>query len=124
MSDIALLDEETLREQLKARNVMKKEMPIFYGSLLVGFVSFILFDKNSGWGFIAFLSFLVVFRTIMVWYQWNFLMRFNLKCPYCKKPLAERTSLLRSPNHDCPHCGQRALAPIKQLVEFEKSENR
>ncbi len=59
MSDNVLLDEETLREQLKARNVMKKEMPIFYAAMVLGFMVFILFGKNSGWGFIALLAFLL-----------------------------------------------------------------
>ncbi len=122
MNDIAQLDRETLREQLKARNIMKKEMPIFYGILLIGLIGFFAFGRGSVIGLVVFLLFLVGFRTASVWYQWNFLIRFNLKCPYCKRPLAEQTSLWKSPNHNCPHCGQRALAPIRQLVEFEKSE--
>ena len=46
------------------------------------------------------------------------------KCPFCNKILAEKVNLIISPNHNCPHCGERALLPINKLVEFEKEENR
>ena len=125
MSNYLNLDKDVMREQLNARNVMKQEMRLFYGILLVGgILSLFSFFKNIEIGFAFTFVFLVVFRTATVWYQWNFLIRFKLKCPYCNKPLAEKMNLMISPNHNCPHCGERALAPIKQLVEFEKEENK
>ena len=114
-----VFDNDTLREQLYARNVMKREMRYFYGVLALGMVCFFAFS-NSGTGFIPFFVFLLAFRTATVLYQWNFLIRFKLKCPSCKIPLAEKYNFFISPNHNCPHCGERALAPMKQLVEFEK----
>ena len=124
MTNIVGLDKDTLQEQLNARNSMKKKMPIFYGILLLGFIGYFLFGRGSALGFVAFFLFLIVFRSVIVWYQWDFLIRFKLKCPHCNQLLATRANVLISPNHDCPHCGQRALAPIKQLVEFEKSQTR
>lgn len=118
------LDNETLQEQLKARKVMKREMLYFLGVLLLGMICFFAFGISSILGLILFFAFLAAFRTATVWYQWNFLMRFQLTCPFCKKPLAEKYNLLISPSHNCPHCGKRALAPIKQLTEFEKSYNK
>jgi DNA-directed RNA polymerase subunit RPC12/RpoP len=123
MNDYLSLNKDTLREQLKARNVMKREMRFFYAALLIGIICSFVFGLNSFGGFLIFFLFLIAFRTTIVWYQWNFLLRFNLKCPNCNKPLAEKTNLFISPSQNCPHCGQKAMAPIKQLVEFEKSEN-
>ena len=121
MDNFPSFDDEALREQLKARNVMKREMLYFYGALILGMILFFVFGTGNGFGVILFFVFLIAFRTATVWYQWNFLIRFKLKCPSCGKPLAEKYNLFISPNHNCPHCGKRALAPIKQLVEFEKS---
>jgi hypothetical protein len=123
MNNFLDLDKDVLREQLRARNTMKREMPIFYGVVFIGMICFILFGTNSIFSFILFLVFLFLFRTATVWYQWNFLIRFKLKCPSCKKPLAEKSYFFISPNPNCPHCGKRALAPMKQLVQFEKSGN-
>lgn len=121
MDDFPGFDDETLREQLKARNVMKREMLYFYGVLMLALILFFAFGISSELGAILFFAFLIVCWIASVWYQWNFLIRFKLKCPSCGKPLAEKHNLLISPNHNCPHCGKRALAPIEQLVEFEKS---
>lgn len=123
MDHFPSFDNDTLREQLKARNVMKREARYFYAVLLLMVICFFAFGISNIFGIIVFFVFLIVLRTSLVWYQWNFLIRFKLKCPFCKKPLAEKYNFLISPNHNCPHCGERALAPIKQLVEFEKSEN-
>jgi hypothetical protein len=121
IDDNANPEKDILREQLKARNVMKREMLFFYGVLIIGMIYFLFFSKNGVFEGILFLLFFLGFRTTLVWYQWNFLKRFELKCRYCYKPLARPTNFLFSPNHDCPHCGQEALASIEKLVEFEKS---
>jgi len=118
------LDEKIMQAQLIARNVMKKEMLGFYAVLIAGTLSFFLFGLGKPIALIVYLLFLIAFRTATVWYQWNFLIRFQLTCPHCGKPLAERVHFLRSPNHNCPHCGKRALAPLKQLVEYGKSANK
>jgi hypothetical protein len=81
--------------------------------LLVGFPSLA--------GLLVYLAFVTALRTAMVRYQWWFLKRFNLSCPFCQKQLATTHSYLKSPTHNCPHCGRRALAPIRQLAEFERS---
>jgi len=115
-------DKEVLRTQLKARNVMKREMLIFYALIAIGTLLCLLFGFRSYYGFIVFLLYLLIVRTVAVWYQWNFLVRFNLKCPHCGQPLAGRLNLLKNPGEKCPHCGQLAMIPIKQLEAFEKSE--
>ena len=43
---------------------------------------------------------------------------------YCERPLGRATGYLKSSSHNCPHCGRQALAPIRQLMEFEKQTAR
>jgi len=124
MDDFSSFDKNTLRDQLKALHIMKREVRFYYLALLIGFICLLVFGKGRGIsGFIVFFVFLVILRTATVWYQWDFLIRFRIKCPSCKKPLAERHYLFNYPNHNCPHCGKIALVPVKQLIEFEKSES-
>lgn len=117
-------DEKTLQEQLRARNVMKKEMWGFYALLVLAVIAFFTIGFKSIIGLFVFLLFLFIFRTATVWYQWLFLIRFKLTCPHCGKRLAERVHFFKGPNHYCPHCRQRALASVKQLVEYKDSASQ
>jgi DNA-directed RNA polymerase subunit RPC12/RpoP len=118
---VKLTDDE-LRKQLHARKMMRREMYIFLAVFLAVVLLFLLIGSRYIIGIVLFGLFLVLFRTLTVWYQWNFLTRFDLQCAYCKRPLGGRMNLLRSPTHECPHCGRRALAPIRQLEMFEQTE--
>lgn len=120
MDDLQGVGVETLRDQLRARRTMKREVVWFYAIGLVGTLVFWVFNRASLLGLGGYLLFLAALRTAAVWYQWNFLSRFQLACPHCRQPLATKMSFLKSPTHMCPHCGKQALAPIRQLVEFEK----
>jgi len=124
MSETQSFNNNTMDTQLRARKVMKGEMLIFATILIIGTLSFLLFVQKSINALIVFLLFLIAFRTVAVWYQWNFLIRFQLTCPHCNQLLAQHVQFIRSPNHICPHCGKRALVPIKQLVEYEKTHSK
>lgn len=126
MDNIPHLSKEDLYQQIKARNVIKRDAAIL---LIANILCFIALLENL---FVTpnklppllslFLFFLLIFiiRTIAVWRQWSVLLEFGLKCPSCHKPLAEKVNWLKSPNHNCPYCGQVALASIKYLKDAEK----
>jgi rRNA maturation endonuclease Nob1 len=120
MDDLRGVDADVLRAQLRARRTMKREVRWFYAVLLVGTLVYFVFNRATVIGLAVYLLFVAAVRTATVWYQWDFLARFQLTCPHCQKALATRTSYLKSPTHNCPHCGKQALAPIRQLVEFEE----
>ena len=86
-----------------------------------GTVAYFGFSVPSFMGLMACLVFLMAVRAAMVRYQWWFLRRFNLTCPYRERPLGRATGYLNNPSHNCPHCGRQALASIRQLMEFEKA---
>jgi len=123
MDDLHGVDAEVLQAQLQARNVMKREVKFFLAAFAAATLWYFLFSFPSLIGLVVYGAIIAGLRTAMVWYQWRFLIRFALTCPYCKKPLGTGVHYFKSPTHDCPHCGRQAMAPIRQLVEFEKSQS-
>jgi hypothetical protein len=123
MSDIELkLDKETMQAQRATRNMVKRDTWIlilaFFGSLILLFVLKKWFPSIT----ILFLPLLIVFYIVSNWRQWNALIVNQLRCPHCGQLLAEHVNLLWSPSPKCRHCGEIALASIKQLEQDEQSD--
>lgn len=117
--DYLNLDEETLKAQRAARESVKRDsrfiMIAVFGGLILLYGLYTGLDQR--WVIYLILPFIFVIYMVSNWRQWVALLTFELRCPHCHRRLAERVNLLSSPTPNCPHCGQRALAPIKQLEQ-------
>lgn len=121
MNDIQL-SEEDLVQQIKARNIIDRDTVLFTIGSLLSFIAlffFILLVRNVP-GFIYMLMLIVLMISlwiITVWRQWSVLLEVDIKCPNCHKPLAEKINWLKTPGHNCPHCGRVALFSTEYLVD-------
>lgn len=116
------LSEEDLVQQIKVRNIIDRDTVLFtIGSLLslIALLFFVVLVRNLP-GFLYMLMFIVLmisFWMIAVWRQWSALLEVGINCPNCHKPLAEKIIWLKSPGHNCHHCGKVALASPEYLVD-------
>lgn len=107
------LDEKTLAIQRAVRNDVKRDAIILMSILILGMILLLV-----GFGSIHLtIPFLITIYVTSNWRQWNALLKNNLHCPHCNQPIANGVKLHTSPSHNCPHCGKRTLATIKQLKE-------
>ena len=126
MNNIPLLSKEELIQQIKARNVIKRDSAILLIAEILCFIAFLANRFTTphklppDLSLFLFSILIVIIRTIANWRQWSVLIESGLQCPNCHKPLAEKVNWLKNPNPNCSYCGQVALAPIKYLKNAEK----
>ena len=113
------LNPEILKTQREARNMVKRDarilMALLFGTFAIGWILDHIFKPSGCIFFASLLGLLTGFLLASNWRQWAALIKFDLHCPHCNLSLADKVHIFKSPNHNCPHCGKRALATIEQL---------
>ncbi len=119
------LTPEMVALQRGARAAKTRGAKILLTLLVVGmigiFASAYVIGRNSTGE--AALSFFLLFAALLFalvyfgnnYWQWRVLLGYDLHCPHCNQPLADKVHLSRRPGYDCPHCGRRALATAREL---------
>jgi len=114
------LDRETLQAQRAVRNIVKHDTKILVYSLLGSLFLLYVLSKKFPIVIVLLIPILVMFLAINNWRQWKALIDYKLRCPHCGQVLAERVNFFWSPSPKCRHCGEIALATIKQLEQDEQ----
>jgi hypothetical protein len=116
------LSNDDLQAQRSVRKVVKRDAVILFIVLNIGFaiycalIPFLAKYVPLYLSISILLVYFLLFILISNWRGWIALRTFNIQCPHCRQPLFEdNINIFKSPSKKCPHCGQVALAPKKQL---------
>ncbi len=123
MATIVKFRAEDLIAQREARKMVDHDRRIILTVMIAGFVVLLVLAVALSARFPIYLViipvvvFYIVMRIVINWRQWQALLACQVKCPSCRKPVADRIHLFKPPTSHCPHCGKRALATLEQLKE-------
>jgi len=121
MSSYPIYDEKALKAQRAARNMVERDRKIIRIVMVAGILILLMVALAYSSKYPIYLVALplilyyLLIRGVINWRQWAALLAYEVKCPYCKKPVATRIYLYKTPTPNCPHCGKRALATLNQL---------